>query len=298
MHINMIKRAGKKIFVEIIYLINKLSPFTATKILHYKKTGKWPNLNNPKDFNEKLQWLKLNEDHTLKSICADKYEVYNYIKNNYDDSILNRLIAVYDNADKIDWNDLPHKFVLKCNHGCEYNIVVENKDKLNKEEVVAKLNKWLNERFGKNLLELHYDYIKPKIIVEEFIENKEGLLPLDYKIYCFNGKAKLVLVCSDRESELKLDFLDLEWNRLSYGFKKDESIKPIKRPSCFEEMVRHAEELSKPFSFVRVDFYDKDGKVVFGEMTFTPAANMANYYNENGLEELGKLLELNNLNDK
>lgn len=277
--------------------VNVISPGYATKILHFRTTGKWIDLKNPKDFNEKLQWLKLNEDAVLKAKCSDKYEIYNYIKENYDSSILNNLIAVYDSTDEIDWDSLPDKYVIKCTHGSGYNIVVKDKNKLDKDFAVKQINNWLKEKFGKRFLELHYDLIKPRIIVEEFIENKEGELPLDYKIFCFNGTAKLVLVCSertDREESIRLDFFDLDWNRLNIGSKEYESSKEILKPSCFSEMVIHAEALSKPFTFVRVDFYDKDGEPLFGELTFTPTANMDTEYNNYGLSYLGGLLDIKN----
>ncbi|WP_172116998.1 ATP-grasp fold amidoligase family protein [Halomonas hibernica] len=287
-----LKSAYHQIFRLFFQLLNKVSPVLATKLLHFKTTGKWINLKNPKDFNEKLQWLKLNEDQSLKAVCADKYAVYQYIEENYDSSILNKLIAVYDKPSDVEWDKLPEKFAMKCNHGCAYNIVTKNKYELCRNEVTKKLNKWLGEKFGEKVLEPHYDLIEPKIIVEEYIENKAGFLPLDYKIYCFNGVAKLVLVCSEREDSLKLDFFDLEWNRLNIGHKENESAKAIGKPACFDEMVRHAEALAKPFTFVRVDFYDKDDVPVFGELTFTPAANMANYYNDYGLELLGEMMDL------
>jgi len=293
-----IKTAYHAVFRLFFRLINKLSPELATKLLHYKTTGKWINLKNPKDFNEKLQWLKLNEDQALKSVCADKYAVYQYIEKNYDSSILNKLIAGYGKPSDIEWDKLPDKFAMKCNHGCGYNIVTKNKKELDRNKVTKQMNKWLGEKYGQKLLEPHYDLIEPKIIVEEYIESRVDLFPLDYKIYCFNGVAKLVLVCSEREESLKLDFFDLEWNRLSVGHKEDESTKIIEKPACFDEMVRHAEALSQPFTFVRVDFYDKDGVPLLGELTFTPAANMATYYNDCGLDFLGNMMDLKIPNNK
>jgi hypothetical protein len=181
---------------------------------------------------------------------------------------------------------------MKCTHGCGHNFITKDKSQLDKKVVLEKVDKWLKEKFGKKNLEPHYDLIKPRVVVERYIENVTGDLPLDYKIYCFNGTAKLVLVCSNREYSLKLDFFDLNWNRLNIGHKEDESTEPIVKPSCFHEMLAHAEALSKPFAFVRVDFYDKDGRPIFGELTFTPAANMAIYYNDYGLEYLGDLFDI------
>ncbi len=286
------KNAYHAVWYSIFGLINSSSPELATKLLHFKNTGKWIDLENPRDFNEKLQWLKLNEDASLKAICADKYELYEYVRQNYTESILNKLVAVYETPDEIDWDSLPDKCAIKCTHGCGYNIVTKNKSELDVREVRKTLDGWLKEDYWKRSLELHYRLITPRIIVEEYIETEQGDLPLDYKIYCFNGVPKLVLVCSERESKVKLDFFDLDWNRLNIGHKSDESNKVVRKPSCFDEMILHAEALAKPFTFVRADFYDKDGVPVFGELTFTPAANMAKYYNAYGLVYLGGLLNL------
>ncbi len=275
-----------------VNMVDSISPKTATKILHYKKTGKSLDLDNPTDFNDKLQWLKLNESNDLVAICADKYEVRNYVLKYGNPKILNTLIAVYESTDEIEWDELPDKFAIKCNHGCGYNIVTSNKLELNKTEVFYQLDMWLKQSYGKAHLEYHYDKIKPKIIVEEYIENKAGVLPLDYKIYCFNGKPQLVLVCSEREEKLKLDFFDLNWKRLNIGHKSKESEKELAQPSCFDEMIKSAEELSKPFAFVRIDFYDKDGVAILGEFTFTPGANTAKYYNDYGQKYLGELLTI------
>jgi hypothetical protein len=288
----MMKNAFRKIWSWFILFLDKMSPKLATKFLHYRVTGSWPNLNPPKDFNEKLQWLKLNEDNHLKARLADKFSVYKHVEDVCGKKILNNLLAVYDSSQEIIWDDLPKKFAIKCTHGAGYNIVTRDKESLNKNEVSDALTTWMEEKFGRRSLEYHYDLIVPKIIVEDYIEDAFGFLPRDYKIYCFNGKAKLVLVCSERDEGLKLDFFDLDWNRLDIGHKINESEKVLERPRCLEEMVKYSELLAKDFCFVRIDFYDRDGAPVFGEFTFTPAANMANYYNEYGLRYLGELLKL------
>lgn len=290
------KKSAKVFFTLLgqkgINVVAGVSPVLATKILHFIVVGELLDLKQPVKFNDKLQWLKLYWNDSLVSSCTDKYEIHNYVKKNGDSRILNNLLAVYNNVDEIKWEALPEKFALKCTHGSGYNVVTKNKSELNRLEVFQKLNGWMDEKFGRKCLEWHYDKIKPKIILEEYIENNAGLLPLDYKIYCFNGTAKLVLVCSERGESLKLDFFDLEWNKLNIGHKINESDKRISKPSCFDEMIKHAEELAKPFPFVRVDFYDKDGMPILGELTFTPAANMASYYNDYGQKYLGDLLIL------
>lgn len=288
----IIKNLIKRTFKLTVRLINFVSPKLATKLLHYKITKKNLNLKNPTDFNSKLQWLKLYGQNRNIVTAADKYEMYSFVEKLGCSEILNKLIGVYDDAHDICWDKLPEKVAIKCTHGCGYNIVTKKLSSLDKTEIVTQLQKWQKEDFGLENLEFHYSSIKPRIIIEEFIENKAGELPIDYKIYCFDGKAKLVLVCSERESELKLDFFDLNWNRLNIGHPENESKCELHKPDCFEEMVKYAEKISSQFKFVRIDFYDKDGIPILGEFTFTPAANMANYYNEYGLELLGRYLDL------
>lgn len=277
---------------QFLLYVGKISPSLATKLLHLMITKKWPNLESPRDFNEKLQWLKLNEPMELKAICSDKYEVYNYINDNYSFKIMNRLIAVYDNVEKIDWRELPQRFAIKCNHGCGYNLIVDDKDRLDKSESTKIISKWMKQRYGDVALQYHYNLIKPKVIIEEYIDGDPHLGLVDYKVYCFRGVPKLVLVCTNRSAGLRLDFYDLQWNRLPIGHLSNESPQSIPKPSTLSDMVTYASELSKPFTFVRIDFYENNGKVVFGEFTFTPAGNMAKYYNDYGLQYLGNLLSL------
>lgn len=270
------------------------SPVLASKVLYKKTTKKSLNLKKPLNFNEKLQWLKLYWQHPLVAQCADKYEMYEYVKSCGEEEILNELYSVYNHPSEINWDELPEKFALKCTHGCGYNIICDNKQELDKKEAQQKLNSWLKEKYGEIALELHYDKITPRIIAEKYIETDVGLLPNDYKIYCFDGKAQLVLVCSDRADELKLNFMDIDWNIMDIGVPSYTSEGIPEMPKCFNKMVEYAEKLSKPFPFVRVDFYDFNGKPVLGEMTFTPAGCMATYYNEKGLNLLGEMLVLPN----
>lgn len=272
--------------------VNLVSHKYATKILHYQMTGSWPNLASPENFNEKLQWIKLNEKDEVKAKLADKYLAHFYVRDKCGKELVNKIYGVYDRPEEIEWDKLPDAIAIKCNHGCGYNIITKDKKSLDKRDVEKKLNYWLKEKFGRRSLEYYYDKITPKIIIENYIEDSYGLLPRDYKFYCFNGVPKIVLVCSERSDSLKLDFFDLSWNRINVGLKENESEKEIEKPSCLNEMIKNAELLSKGFRFVRIDFYDKDGNVIFGEFTFTPGANMANYYSEYGIKYLGDMLDI------
>ena len=172
----IIVRFGKKVYK----ILTKISPMLSASILFVMRTHKIPNLTNPKTFNEKTTYLKLynysNNDLVLK--CADKFEVREYIKQRGFENILTKIYGVYDKAEDIDWDKLPNKFALKCTHGCAYNIICKDKSLLNIEETVKKLNAWLNEKYGFATTELHYTKIKPRIIAEEYLCDKNNKMPI------------------------------------------------------------------------------------------------------------------------
>lgn len=271
-------------------ILQYLSPLFYTKIMYLRTYNKKLDLKKPSGFNEKILWLKHYWKHPLIVKCSDKYRMRDYVRECGLEKILPELHGVYENSGQIDWNELPNKFALKCNHGCGYNVICNDKSKLDQKLTSMKLDRWLKSKFGYVNYEPHYLKIKPLIICEEFIENNKGFLPNDYKIYCFSGEPKLVLACTERDTELRLEWYDLEWNVLDVGLKPNEQ--KIKKPDCFDEMVAYAKQLSTPFPFVRVDFYDLDSKPILGEMTFTPAAGMAAYYTEWGNQYLGEMLLL------
>lgn len=276
----------------IINAINNISPVTAAQLLYFRRTGKYLNVNRPTDFNEKLQWLKVYWDDPLKTVCADKYQLHDYVSRQGCSTILNRLLAVYNSPDEIIWDELPEKFAIKCTHGCGYNIIIRNKHKLDLQAIRLQLSEWMREKFGRKSLEPHYDRIIPRIILEAYIETRSGRLPWDYKVFCFNGVAKLIEVCSERDLELRVDFFDLDWNKLSISLESLQREMPPERPDCLSEMLACAEKLARPFPFVRVDFYDNDGLPVLGELTFTPGSGMSTRLSDHGLRYLGDLLEL------
>ncbi len=282
----------KHIHKKFTPLLVKTSPVMATKIFHILATGKKLNLKEPKDFNEKLQWLKLYWQNPLVAKCADKFEIRDYAMGCGCGRILNPLYYVYEDVNEINWDSLPNKFALKATHGCGFNIICSDKTKIDKDQTIRQLNEWLRIDYSLLTAELQYSKIKPRIICEKYIETDEGILPYDYKVYCFNGKAKLILVCREREKKLKLDFLDLQWERMDIGADNyNQGIIPEK-PECLEQLIKYAEKLAEPFPWVRVDFYISNGQPILGEMTFTPYGCMATYYNEYGLELLGNMLKL------
>lgn len=238
------------------------------KIIYWGETGKKLNLSNPKTFGEKLQWIKLNDRKDVYSKYVDKFEVREIIKNKIGENYLIPLIGVYNSVDEINWDELPNRFVLKCTHGSGCNIICKDKNELNIEESKKKLQKWMKKSwfwFGR---EWPYKNVKARIICEEFISD-DCNTPDDYKIMCFNGKAKCIQVHRDRYGNHKEDFYDVEGNLLPFtdiGYENSgiDNIKNVK----LQEMIRLAEVLSDNCYHLRVDFYLVKGKLYFGELTF------------------------------
>ena len=274
-----------------------LQPFAsqvlATKALYRLMLGLRLDLENPRDYNEKLQWLKLFWQHPLLVRCADKFAVRQYAAECGCPDVLNDLYGVYDRAADIPWEKLPPQFVLRCTHGCGYNIICDDKAKLDERTTRARLHDWMRIRYGRRYAEYHYDHIRPRIICEKYLQTPAGFLPVDYKIICANGQARIVLVATDRAKQLRWHFLDLAWKKLDIALPPHNAGMPPPKPPCWDRMVAAVEALARPFPFVRVDCYDDNGRAVLGEMTFTPGAGLnAGYYSEAGLRYVGGLIQL------
>lgn len=282
----------KHIIISILYY---LPHKTAHKILYKKRTGKKLNLSNPTDFNEKIHYLIVNEySNALYTNLVDKYNVRFWIQDKGYKKLLPHLYNVYENINDIDFNELPNTFVLKPNNGCGNVWICTDKSKFNIKKCKIELNKSLKSNFAKKALEYQYANINPKIICEEYLDDKKNLMPNDYKFYCFDGEVDCILVCSNRHENLKLNYYDLNWNKLNYALKKFESKKEIEKPKCLEEMIQICKKLSKNFKFVRIDLYEISGKVYFGEMTFSPAAGNVYYNTKEALDYFGSKIKIEN----
>lgn len=280
-----------EIVKELMYILpHKL----AHKILYKKTLGKELNLSNPNDFNEKIQYLMLNEFCEKETNCSDKVLVREYIEEKGYKEILTKLYGVWDNANDINIDKLPARFVLKTNNGSGDVRICIQKEMFNFEKVKKELNRVLHKNFAKELLEYQYEKIEPKIICEEFLGDRNGELPIDYKFYCYDGHVECVLICSERSKSLKLDYFNLNWDYLDYSKKEYRSNETFEKPKNFEKMIEISSELSKGFKFVRVDLYNLDGKIYFGELTFSPMAGLVYYNTPEALEYLGKLIKIGN----
>lgn len=238
------------------------------------------NLKNPQRFTEKLQWYKLYHRDPLMVQCSDKYMVREYIASKGLEEILVPLYGVYDRAEDINFNDLPGKFVLKTNNGSHTNIICEDKSKLDIEITKKTLNEWINAWDGKMGREWAYHDIKPKIICEKFLEKDESGDLVDYKFFCFNGEPFSLYVIVERflADGIKLGIFDTKFNQLPYKRADIRKVTSnISKPKNFDKMVRIAEILSKDFPHVRVDLYNIDGEIYFGELTFYTAGGYQKY---------------------
>lgn len=271
-----------------------VSPVLGSKFIYRVSLGDKLNLRNPKTFNEKIQWLKLYRypHDLLVAQCTDKAAVRDYVSAQGLGHLLNDVYGIFHRAEEIDWGSLPDSFVAKTTHGCGGNIICPSKQRLDTVKAVAQLNRSLKMDYSKVSAELHYANITPRIIVEKYLRDGSRKMPIDYKVYCFHGKAELFLVISDRDTSIRLDFISLEWERLKIGQEIFESPEIPHKPLSLHHMIQYAETLAQPFPFVRVDFYEIDSQPVFGEMTFTPASGVATYYNQYGQTFLGGLLQL------
>lgn len=260
-------------------LLTDISPKLNTKFVYRRTFGKPIDLQNPTTLDEKIQWLKLNTyyNNQLVTDCADKYKVREYVEKCGCGEILNQLYGVYDSPEEINWDELPDMFVIKWNFGCGQNFICKDKSQYNEHEIKKMLWKWrkAHRTFYRNMSEMQYKTIEPKLICEKLIETETGELPKDYKLYCFNGVPDCALVCADRISagHASYYFFDKDWNLKRYnkmGLEAPENFS-LHRPENYEKLFEYAAVLSKPFPFVRADFYLEKGKITFGELTFTPS---------------------------
>lgn len=264
------------------------------KELYYSVMGKWLDYDDPKDLNEKLMWLTRYWRHPLKTECADKYLVRNYVKSVGLDSLSVPLIGVWENADDIDFQFLPNEFVLKCNHGSGFNIICTDKKSLDIADAKKKLCSWLSIDYSSLLHEIHYKDIPRKIVCEQFVGDSI-IAPTEYQFWCLNGEPESILVCrKNLDNTYDAASYSLGWKQLfdRLGEKENNN---LAQPECgIELLVKYAKTLSAPFPFVRVDFYVVNDLVYLAELTFTPSANLLTKYKQSFLDRLGSKLQLPN----
>jgi hypothetical protein len=280
-------------------------PKCAAQIMHKHITGRWLNLRHPQDLNEKINYMKFHDDMVEWAKLADKYEVREYVKWKGLDEVLVPLYGKYDNSIDLinDWNRLPQKFVVKSNNSCAKVVIIEDKTKTDLFILKTIFDNWLKVKPGVGSIEPHYRKIKPCLIVEELLQDNSvaefSQSLIDYKIWCFNGDAFCILVAFDRhigedDHHLYLDVYDLNWNRIE-GAMSEKALRPriiLPKPLNLSKMVEIASTLSNGQKQVRVDLYNIDGRVYFGEMTLTSQGGYMDYFTPDFLLEMGSKFDV------
>lgn len=290
------KNIIKKILAYGVYIKRHFkSPSDVIYHVFFKRVGYYPNFNNPKTFNEKLQWLKLNNHNPLYTKLVDKAEVKYYVSSIIGDEYIIPTLGLWDRFEDIDFSKLPDQFVLKCTHDSGGLVICKDKHKLDFVSAKQKIKKSLSTNYYYLGYEWPYKNVKPRIIAEQFMEDSKTGEMRDYKFYVFNGKAKILKLATDRDvnsGEVNMDFYDMDFNHLPFRRGHPNSPKSLEKPSQFQLMKTLAEKLASNIPFVRVDFYEVNGKVYFGEMTFFPASGWVAFDPQEWDYTLGSWLEL------
>ncbi len=292
---NLIMKLYKKSLFKIANIIYKNNAKKFVELEYEIKMNKKLDLNNPKSFNEKINWIKVNYYNPLYGTCSDKIEVREYIKEKKLSSILTKMYRKYDSIDDLSLDGLPNSFVIKTTHSCGGVIVVNDKSKANIKIIKKELKKSFKTDLYYSNREWQYKNIKPRIMIEELIYTKNDLLT-DYKFFCFQGKVHYVYVAkgiASGDQAYCLDFYDKDFNWLNVKRIGHKNYGPIEKPKNYDKMIKIAETLSKDFSHVRVDLYNENGRIYFGELTFTTAAGFGKFDPDSFDYTLGKLWDLN-----
>jgi len=274
-------------------LASKIMPDSVMSKFYFKVVlGKKLNLENPQTFNEKLQWLKIHDIHPEYTQLVDKIAVRDYITEKIGGEYLFPLLGSWEKFEDIDFDSLPDKFVLKCNHDSGSVKIITDKNQINKDELSAffkgrlKLNPYNAGR------EYPYKDVKPLIIAEKFMEASDGKGINDYKFFCFDGKPEIMFVATDRAIDVRFDFYDMDFNHLSIYNIHPNSDSVVEKPKCFDEMKQLCEKLTKGMKFVRLDLYEIDGKVYFGEFTFFHGGGFYLFEPDEWEKKLGDLIKI------
>mgnify|MGYP003298987625 FL=1 len=287
--------------VIVAYCFERLFSFlndeSYLKCLYWIKFKKKLNLESPSTFNEKLQWLKLYDRKPIYKTMVDKYQVKQHVSNLIGDEYIIPTLGVWERFEDIDFDALPKQFVLKTTHGGGgYGVYIcKDKTTFNRDECRRRLNKSMKQNIYKQLREWPYKDIKPRIIAEEYITNGGSFIN-DYKFFCFDGEPKIMLIASGRyiEPETCFDYFDMDFNHLPFEQGGPNYNKPIAKPQLFEEMKAIAAKLSAGIPHARIDLYEVDGRVMFGEITFFDSSGFAKFKPDTWAYKMGGMITLPN----
>ena len=294
--LNKLKKVLKnpyKIFIPLGYKgkLNWMDDKTYLRFFYRGAMGKKLNLKAPKTFNEKIQWLKLYDRNPEYSKMVDKYEAKIYVAEKIGEEYIIPTFGVWDNFDDIDFSKLPNQFVLKCTHDCGGLVICKDKSKLDINEAREKINNCLKKEYFWGSREWPYRAVKPRIIAEAYMEDEKTGELRDYKFFSFDGEAKVMFIASERQkegAETKFDFFDMDYNHLPFT---NGHVLPEK-PATFEKMAELAGKLSVGIPQVRVDFYDVNGHIYFGELTFSHWGGIVPFDPDEWDYKLGDMIKL------
>jgi len=254
--------------------MEKMDNEALAKWMYSKHSSNNLNLSYPQTFDEKLWWLKFHYHNPLQTLCSDKYKVRDYVSACGYPEILNEVYGVYNSFEEIDFNSLPSPCFIKCNSGSGVNTIYDRNKTFDKRYYRTRFNAALKHDWSRDSREWHYKDIEPKLVVEKIIRDKNGKLPLDYKFLCFDGIPKLLfldLVVCDEEGHHTDDYprniYDMDFNLLPVLEQRPNADFTVNKPENFDRMIEIASKLSKPFPHCRVDLYNVDGNIFFGEIT-------------------------------
>ena len=272
----------------------RLSDELFLKLRFKSELGYKLNLDNPKTFNEKLQWLKLHDRNPNYGKMVDKYEVRKYISETLGEDLSIPLLGVYDKFEDIDFNKLPNQFVIKCTHDSGGLVICKNKDKLDYKKAKKKIEKSLKRNYFYPGREWPYKNLKPRIIIEKYMVDNKVKDLIDYKIMCFNGEPLYTFVYSERFSDdgVKATFFDKDWNILDFKRKFGDTKVNIKKPINYDKMLEYSKKIAQNIPFVRIDWYEVNGKLYFGEITFFPSSGFGAFNPQEWDLKLGNQIKL------
>ena len=265
------------------------------KVYYLGCMGKWLDLKNPKTYNEKLQWLKLYDRKPEYTNMVDKYEAKKYVSEKIGQEYIIPSFGVWESFDEIDFDALPDQFVLKCTHDCGGMVICKDKSKLDLSAAREKIERCLKRKYYFHGREWAYKNIKPRILAEKFMEDTKTQELRDYKFFCFDGEVKALFIATDRQAEgkeTKFDFFDADYNHLPLRNGHPNAEILPEKPVCFEQMKNLASKLSKGIPHLRVDFYEVDGKIYFGELTFSHWSGMVPFEPEEWDRTFGEWIVL------
>jgi hypothetical protein len=256
-----------------------------------KRHGYELNLEDPRTFSDKIQWLKVYGNLEQYARFVDKYTVKEFVKKMVGEKFIIPTIGIYEKVSDINFNVLPKSFVIKATHGSHWNIIVKDKQRINQGSLIKEMEGWLKLNYYLKGGEPQYKNVQRRIIIEKYIEDLSGDLK-DYKFFCFNGVPRYIQVDVDRFTDHQRDIYNLDWEKVPFKLVCKNVSHPVPKPEKLEQMIEISRTLSQSFPFVRVDLYYTNGRIYFGELTFTPHSGLGRIIPNDYDYKMGKWIKL------